>query len=82
MGAFRLLYLICVGLLLGVCFGADPFANFELDISYITVSPLGVPQQVIAVNGEFSGHVLNVTTNYKAVVNVKNKLDENLLMTC
>ncbi|KAL7147566.1 hypothetical protein ABFS83_06G116100 [Erythranthe nasuta] len=77
----RLLYLICVGLLLGVCFGADPFANFELDISYITASPLGVPQQVIAVNGKFPGPVLNVTTNYNVAVNVKNKLDENLLMT-
>ncbi|KAL7001690.1 Serine/threonine protein kinase [Sarracenia purpurea var. burkii] len=25
---------------------ADPFANFELELSYITLSPLGVPQQV------------------------------------
>ncbi|EYU28489.1 hypothetical protein MIMGU_mgv11b019047mg [Erythranthe guttata] len=81
MGDFCLLYLICVGLLLGVCFGADPFTNFELDISYITASPLGVPQQVIAVNRKFPDHVLDVTTNYNVVVNVKNKLDENLLMT-
>ncbi|KAI3471052.1 hypothetical protein Pfo_027715 [Paulownia fortunei] len=81
MGGFGLLYWICVGLLLGVCLGADPFANFALDISYITASPLGVPQQVIAVNGKFPGPVLNVTTNYNVVVNVKNKLDEDLLIT-
>lgn len=45
-GVFGLVCWICVGLLLGKCFGADPFANFELDVSYITASPLGVPQQV------------------------------------
>lgn len=45
-GVFALVCWICVGLLLGKCFGADPFANFELDVSYITASPLGVPQQV------------------------------------
>ncbi|KAL6581386.1 Serine/threonine protein kinase [Orobanche minor] len=81
MGAFGLLYCICVGLLTGVCSGADPFANFELVLSYITASPLGVPQQVIAVNGKFPGPVMNVTTNYNVVVNVKNKLDEDLLIT-
>lgn len=37
--------------------------------------------QVIAVNGKFPGPVLNVTTNYNVVVNVKNKLDEDLLIT-
>ncbi|KAK6121909.1 hypothetical protein DH2020_044334 [Rehmannia glutinosa] len=36
---------------------------------------------VIAVNGKFPGPVINVTTNYNVVVNVRNKLDENLLMT-
>lgn len=40
------LWVCFVGLLFGVCFGADPFANFELELSYITASPLGVPQQV------------------------------------
>ncbi|GER49946.1 monocopper oxidase-like protein SKU5 [Striga asiatica] len=82
MGAFGLLYWICGGLLLaGVGFCADPFANFQLEFSYITASPLGVPQRVVAVNGKFPGPVLNVTTNYNVVVNVKNKLDENLLIT-
>ncbi|KAJ8536685.1 hypothetical protein K7X08_035086 [Anisodus acutangulus] len=71
----------CIAMLFTFCFAADPFANFELEYSYITVSPLGIPQQVIAVNGKFPGPVLNVTTNYNVVVNVKNKLDENLLVT-
>ncbi|XP_016483423.1 monocopper oxidase-like protein SKS1 [Nicotiana tabacum] len=73
--------LCCIALLFTLCFAADPYVNFELEYSYITVSPLGVPQQVIAVNGKFPGPVLNVTTNYNVVVNVKNKLDENLLVT-
>ncbi|PIN10773.1 Multicopper oxidase [Handroanthus impetiginosus] len=81
MGAYCLMYWICIGLLLGVCWGADPFANFNLELSYVTASPLGVPQQVIAVNGKFPGPDINVTTNYNVVLNVRNKLDENLLMT-
>ncbi|XP_071710208.1 monocopper oxidase-like protein SKS1 [Rutidosis leptorrhynchoides] len=71
---------ICV-LFGGFCSAGDPFANFDLVFDYLTVSPLGVPQQVIAVNGKFPGPVLNVTTNYNVVVNVKNKLDESLLIT-
>ncbi|KAL0400894.1 UNVERIFIED_CONTAM: Monocopper oxidase-like protein SKU5 [Sesamum latifolium] len=81
MGAFCLLNWICIGMVVGVCLAADPFAYFDMELSYITVSPLGVPQQVIAVNGKFPGPVINVTTNYNVVVNVKNKLDEDLLMT-
>ncbi|KZV41063.1 hypothetical protein F511_14039 [Dorcoceras hygrometricum] len=81
MGTVGLLGCICVALLFGLCLGADPFANFELEYSYITASPLGVPQQVIAVNGKFPGPVINVTTNYNVVVNVKNKLGEDLLVT-
>ncbi|XP_059666960.1 monocopper oxidase-like protein SKU5 [Cornus florida] len=74
-------YLIPIALLFTLCFAEDPFANYELELSYITVSPLGVSQQVIAINGKFPGPTLNVTTNYNVVVNVKNKLDENLLIT-
>lgn len=81
MGTVGLLGWICVALLFGLCLGADPYANYELEYTYITASPLGVPQQVIAINGEFPGPVINVTTNYNVVVNVKNKLDENLLIT-
>lgn len=40
------LHWICIALFFGLCFGADQFANYELELSYITASPLGVPQQV------------------------------------
>jgi hypothetical protein len=36
--------------------------------------------QVIAINGKFPGPTINVTTNNNVAINVKNKLDENLLM--
>ncbi|KAJ1692890.1 hypothetical protein LUZ63_009588 [Rhynchospora breviuscula] len=60
---------------------ADPFAFFDWDVSYMTASPLGVPQQVIAINKKFPGPVMNVTTNYNVAVNVLNSLDEPLLLT-
>ncbi|KAL8053590.1 hypothetical protein ABFS82_05G081600 [Erythranthe guttata] len=72
--------LISICLLLGCAFAEDPFVNYDFVVSYITASPLGVPQQVIAVNGKFPGPTINVTTNNHLVVNVRNKLDENLLL--
>nr|GMC87311.1 monocopper oxidase-like protein SKU5 [Ipomoea batatas] len=79
--ASTLSMLLCISvLLLGFCSAEDPFAFYDFEVSYITASPLGVEQQVIAVNGKFPGPVINVTTNYNVVVNVKNKLDEELLM--
>ncbi|KAM7491744.1 hypothetical protein LguiA_034665 [Lonicera macranthoides] len=74
-------YSIHIVLLFGFCYSADPFANFELTLSYATASPFGVPQQIITVNGKLPGPILNVTTNYNVMVNVKNKLDEDLLIT-
>ncbi|MFS7958519.1 hypothetical protein Hanom_Chr07g00679591 [Helianthus anomalus] len=42
------LLLFHIGLLLcGFCFAGDPTASYELEFSYITASPLGVPQQVV-----------------------------------
>lgn len=40
------LFVCCITLFFTLCFAADPFARFVLEYSYITVSPLGVPQQV------------------------------------
>ncbi|XP_010532249.1 PREDICTED: monocopper oxidase-like protein SKS1 [Tarenaya hassleriana] len=72
---------LCFALLFGVSLAADPFVFYDFKFSYITASPLGVPQQVIAVNKGFPGPVLNATTNYNVVVNVLNELDEPLLLT-
>ncbi|XP_064958045.1 monocopper oxidase-like protein SKU5 [Musa acuminata AAA Group] len=64
-----------------LCCANDPTAYFNWDVSYVTASPLGVPQQVIAVAKQFPGPIVNVTTNWNVVVNVRNSLDEDLLLT-
>ncbi|GAB4841517.1 Monocopper oxidase-like protein sku5 [Ancistrocladus abbreviatus] len=77
-GIFLSANLFC---LLKLCLGEDPYVYFDWRVSYITASPLGVQQQVIAINGQFPGPILNVTTNWNVLVNVKNDLDEPLLLT-
>ncbi|XP_028753466.1 monocopper oxidase-like protein SKS1 [Neltuma alba] len=79
--SFALFSFLHIALLSALCFAGDPYVFSELHFSYITVSPLGVPQRVIAVNGKFPGPLINVTTNNNAVVNVWNELDEDLLIT-
>lgn len=37
--------------------------------------------QVITINKQFPGPVMNITTNWNVVVNVLNSLDESLLIT-
>ncbi|XP_076933400.1 monocopper oxidase-like protein SKU5 [Bidens hawaiensis] len=73
--------LLCITLLISFTSAEDPTVSYQFEVSYITASPLGVPQQVIAINGKFPGPVINSTTNNNVVVNVRNKLDENLLLT-
>ncbi|KAI3756517.1 hypothetical protein L1987_56338 [Smallanthus sonchifolius] len=77
----RCLLSIYISLLLTFTSAEDPTVSYHFDVSYITASPLGVPQQVIAINGKFPGPTINSTTNNNVVVNVRNKLDEDLLLT-
>ncbi|CAN4127580.1 unnamed protein product [Withania somnifera] len=72
--------LVCIFLFMGLTFAGDPFKFFNFEVTYIDASPLGVSQQVIAINGKFPGPTMNVTTNDNVVVNVRNKLDEDLLI--
>ncbi|XP_061360339.1 L-ascorbate oxidase homolog [Gastrolobium bilobum] len=57
----------------------DPYFYFTWNVTYGTLSPLGVPQQVILINDEFPGPNINSTSNNNLVVNVFNNLDEPLL---
>ncbi|KAL3725039.1 hypothetical protein ACJRO7_030106 [Eucalyptus globulus] len=66
---------------LGSGLAGDPFAHFDWTVSYLSSSPLGSKQQVIGINGLFPGPILNITTNWNIVINVKNELDEPLLLT-
>ncbi|KAE8725336.1 Monocopper oxidase-like protein SKS2 [Hibiscus syriacus] len=62
------LFLIHIALFSSLCFAEDPFVTYDFE--------------VIAINNKFPGPTINATTNYNVVVNVRNKLDESLLMHC
>ncbi|ESW35838.1 hypothetical protein PHAVU_001G269100 [Phaseolus vulgaris] len=75
--------IIC-GLLLwlvSVVRGEDPYIFFTWNVTYGIISPLGVPQQGILINGKFPGPNINSTSNNNLVFNIFNNLDEPLLFT-
>ncbi|PIA60538.1 hypothetical protein AQUCO_00300196v1 [Aquilegia coerulea] len=59
----------------------DPYLYFTWNVTYGTISPLGVPQQVIMINNQFPGPNINSTSNNNLIVNVFNNLDEPLLFS-
>lgn len=59
----------------------DPYRFYTWTVTSGTLSPLGVPQQVILINGQFPGPRLDVVTNDNIILNVINKLDEPFLLT-
>ncbi|MBA0550846.1 hypothetical protein Golob_021758, partial [Gossypium lobatum] len=61
--------------------GEDPTITFEWNVTYGTISPLGVPVKGILINGQFPGPNINSTTNNNVIVNVFNNLDEPFLLT-
>uniref|UniRef100_A0A0A0L0B1 Uncharacterized protein n=1 Tax=Cucumis sativus TaxID=3659 RepID=A0A0A0L0B1_CUCSA len=60
--------------------GEDPYFFFTWNITYGTISPLGVPQQGILINGQFPGPNINSTSNNNIVINVFNNLNEPFLL--
>ncbi|XP_030524390.2 L-ascorbate oxidase homolog [Rhodamnia argentea] len=72
---------LCLSAWAAVARGEDPYLFFTWNITYGTVSPLGVPQQAILINGQFPGPNINSTSNNNVVVNVFNHLDEPFLIT-
>ncbi|KAI8523339.1 hypothetical protein RHMOL_Rhmol13G0065700 [Rhododendron molle] len=77
----RCFYFHCLISLFTVALAGDPYVFYDWTVSYLTASPLGVKQQVIGIEGQFPGPILNVTTNWNVVVNVKNNLKEPFLLT-
>ncbi|XP_062102140.1 L-ascorbate oxidase homolog [Humulus lupulus] len=81
-----LVHLIC-GLVLAVLSSVsvvkadDPYKYYTWTVTYGTISPLGVPQQVILINGQFPGPSLEVVTNDNIILNLINKLDQPFLLT-
>ncbi|KAL6273796.1 hypothetical protein ACE6H2_024488 [Prunus campanulata] len=79
-----LLHLVC-GVLavfsVAVVKAEDPYKFYTWTVTYGTRSPLGVPQQVILINGQFPGPRLDVVTNDNIILNLINKLDQPFLLT-
>ncbi|PHT56939.1 L-ascorbate oxidase -like protein [Capsicum baccatum] len=85
MGKVALFHLVC-GILIfwssaSVVKAEDAYKYFTWTVTYGTASPLGVPQQVILINGQFPGPRLDLVTNDNVILNLFNKLDEPLLLT-
>ncbi|RZC82676.1 hypothetical protein C5167_045461 [Papaver somniferum] len=59
----------------------DPYLFFTWNVTYGTISPLGVPQQGILINNQFPGPNINSTTNNNIVINIFNNLDEPVLFS-
>ncbi|KAF9610860.1 hypothetical protein IFM89_025322 [Coptis chinensis] len=59
----------------------DPYRYFTWTVTYGPISPLGVPQQGILINGQFPGPRIDCVTNDNIIVTVINKLDQPFLIT-
>ncbi|RWW33008.1 hypothetical protein GW17_00002298 [Ensete ventricosum] len=66
--------LLLLLLLLPAVGAEDPYLHFTWNVTYGTVSPLGVPQLAILINGEFPGPNINSTTINNIIVNVKDQI--------
>lgn len=63
---FFALFLIHVYLLVSLCLADDPFVSYDFEVSYITASPLGVPQQVSSLDlfvFAFSCYILSTSSS-------------------
>ncbi|KAL8151963.1 hypothetical protein V2J09_021771 [Rumex salicifolius] len=84
MERIKSLQLICGFLVLwssAIVNADDPYKFFDWTVTYGTASPLGVPQQVILINGQFPGPTIDCVTNDNLIINVINNLDEPFLLT-
>ncbi|PKI65594.1 L-ascorbate oxidase homolog [Punica granatum] len=81
MGRLAIALLLCLSAGNAVVQAEDPYIFFTWNVTYGTISPLGVPQQGILINGQFPGPNINSTTNNNIVLNIYNHLDEPFLIT-
>ncbi|KAJ0978148.1 hypothetical protein J5N97_013622 [Dioscorea zingiberensis] len=75
------MFLLSLTGMISPVFAEDPYLYFTWNVTYGTMSPLGVPQQVILINGQFPGPNINSTTNNNIVLNLFNNLDEPFLLS-
>ncbi|KAL1207637.1 L-ascorbate oxidase-like protein [Cardamine amara subsp. amara] len=74
---------IIIGLLflISIVAAENPYRFFELHVTYGDISPLGVAQQGILINGMFPGPDIISVTNENLIINVFNHLDEPFLIS-
>ncbi|KAK2372741.1 L-ascorbate oxidase protein [Trifolium repens] len=76
-----LLCLVLAFLSVSLVQSEDAYKFYTWTVTYGTLSPLGTPQQVILINGQFPGPRLDLITNDNVILNLVNKLDEPFLLT-
>ncbi|CAH2070557.1 unnamed protein product, partial [Thlaspi arvense] len=59
----------------------DPKRFFNWTVTYGKNSPIGHPQRVILINGQFPGPEIHSVTNDNLIINVHNGLDEPFLLS-
>ncbi|KAL5557870.1 hypothetical protein UlMin_034081 [Ulmus minor] len=76
-------FVLFLTLLISIVF--KNYAEFQVfydwTVSYSKRAPLGVEKQVIVINDQFPGPLLNATTNDVVSVNIRNNLNEPFLLT-
>ncbi|XP_058218498.1 monocopper oxidase-like protein SKS1 [Rhododendron vialii] len=75
------LYLISIILSAVLVNAESPPQLLDWTVSFSPRAPLGIPKQVIVINDQFPGPLLNTTTNEVVNVNVRNNLTEPFLIT-
>ncbi|KAK7283775.1 hypothetical protein RIF29_13521 [Crotalaria pallida] len=74
--------ILCVSVsLFAITFAGDPYRFFDWTVTYGNISPLGVRQQAILINGLFPGPDIHSVTNDNLIINVHNNLDEPFLLS-
>ncbi|ESW28835.1 hypothetical protein PHAVU_002G021900 [Phaseolus vulgaris] len=84
MGSATLLHLLCfviASVSVSLVQAEDAYKFYTWTVTYGNLSPLGSPQQVILINGQFPGPKLDLVTNDNVILNLINKLDEPFLLT-
>ncbi|KAL3640259.1 hypothetical protein CASFOL_011745 [Castilleja foliolosa] len=59
----------------------DAYKYYDWTVTYKQAFPLGIPQQVIHINGSFPGPTIDCVTNDNIIVNIVNQLDVPFLLT-
>ncbi|CAO2830815.1 unnamed protein product [Amaranthus hypochondriacus] len=75
-----LFQILAFSIIFGV-FAESPYRYYDWEITHGTISPLGVSQRGILINGQFPGPKIECNTNDNVYVTLHNKLDEPFLMT-